>query len=66
MLMPSFVKGCVAFSRDATAEFAWFLEQCNIKPVIAKNFEFDDAITAFEALQNQTEVGKIVIRISEE
>lgn len=60
------VKGCVAFSRDATAEFAQFLEEHNIKPVIAKEFNFNAATAAFEALQSQTEVGKIVIKISEE
>ncbi|KAJ8110092.1 hypothetical protein OPT61_g6976 [Boeremia exigua] len=60
------VKGCVAFSRDATAEFASFAEKHSIKPVIAKEFEFDDAIAAFEALQHQSAVGKIVIKISNE
>lgn len=60
------MKGCVAFSRDATAEFSRFAEQHSIDPVIAKGFEFDDAVKAFEALQKQTEVGKIVIKISDE
>jgi D-arabinose 1-dehydrogenase-like Zn-dependent alcohol dehydrogenase len=60
------VKGCVAFSRDATVEFAKFAEQHGIRPVIAKEFQFKDAIAAFEALQNQNEVGKIVIKISDE
>jgi D-arabinose 1-dehydrogenase-like Zn-dependent alcohol dehydrogenase len=60
------VKGCVAFSRDATAEFARFAEQYGIKPVVARNSTFDAAVDAFEALQNQTEVGKIVIKISDE
>ncbi|KAF3037133.1 hypothetical protein E8E12_008046 [Didymella heteroderae] len=59
------VKGCVAFSRDTTAEFARFAEQHGIKPVVAREFAFDDAVKAFEQLQNQTEVGKLVIRISE-
>lgn len=56
----------MAFSRDTTAEFAKFAEQYGIRPVIAKEYEFDDAIAAFEALQNQTGVGKIVVRISDE
>ena len=60
------VKGCVAFSRDATAEFAKFAEQHGIRPVVAKGFKFDDAVEAFEALQNQSEVGKIVIKIGNE
>lgn len=50
----------------STAEFARFAEQHCIKPVVAKVFEFNDAIAAFDALQEQTEVGKIVVRISEE
>ncbi|KAJ4344256.1 hypothetical protein N0V95_006199 [Ascochyta clinopodiicola] len=60
------VKGCVAFNRDATAEFAQFAEQYGIKPVIAKEFAFGDVVAAFEALQNQSEVGKIVVRLSDE
>jgi NADPH:quinone reductase-like Zn-dependent oxidoreductase len=60
------VKGCVAFSRDATADFARFVEQYNVKPAIAKVFEYQDATAAFEALQNQSEVGKIVIKVSDE
>jgi NADPH:quinone reductase-like Zn-dependent oxidoreductase len=60
------VKGCVAFSRDATADFARFIEQYNVKPAIAKVFEYQDATAAFEAMQKQTEVGKIVIKVSDE
>ena len=37
-----------------------------IRPVIAKEFGFDDANKAFEALKNQSEVGKIVINISDD
>ena len=59
------MKGCVGFSRDATAEFARFTEQHRIKPIIAREFVFDNAVAAFEALQNQSEVGKIVITISD-
>ena len=44
------MKGCVAFSRDSTAEFARFAEQHVLKPVIAKEFAFQDAIEAFQAL----------------
>ncbi|KAJ4362900.1 hypothetical protein N0V83_010017 [Neocucurbitaria cava] len=58
------VKGCVAFSRDATAEFAKFVEEHRIKPVIAKEFDFDGAVDAFNALERQDAVGKIVVRIS--
>lgn len=60
------VKGCVAFSRDSTAEFARFAEQHSIKPVVAKEFGFDAAVNAFEALRNQNQFGKIVIKIEDE
>jgi D-arabinose 1-dehydrogenase-like Zn-dependent alcohol dehydrogenase len=55
------VKGCVAFSRDSTAEFAKFAEQHELKPVIAKEFAFQDAKEAFQALTDQS-----VVKISEE
>lgn len=57
------VKGCVAFSRDATAEFAKFVEEHHIKPVIAKEFGFDGAVDAFNTLERQDAVGKIVVKI---
>ena len=60
------MKGCLAFNRDSTAEFAQFVDAHGIKPVIAKTFEFDQAVEGFEALQQQNAVGKIVIKISEE
>lgn len=59
------MKGCVAFNRDATAEFAKFAEQHHIKPVVGKTFAFGDAIEAFQALQSQTEVGKVVIKVGD-
>ena len=58
------VKGCVAFSRDATAEFARFVEEHGIKPVIAKEFSFEDTVGAFKALEKQDTVGKIVVKIT--
>ncbi|KAF1998578.1 alcohol dehydrogenase zinc-binding domain-containing protein [Amniculicola lignicola CBS 123094] len=60
------IKGCVAFSRDLTAEFARFVEEHGIKPVIAREYDFDNAVEAFEALEKQNSMGKIVIKISEE
>ena len=59
------MKGCVAFSRDSTAEFARFAEQHVLKPVIAKEFAFQDAIEELKELKEKTEVGEIVVRISE-
>jgi len=59
------VKGWVAFSRDTTEEFVKFVEANDIKPVIAKTFEFGEAVEALETLQSQSLAGKIVIRIGE-
>ncbi|KAF1944219.1 hypothetical protein EJ02DRAFT_432542 [Clathrospora elynae] len=58
------VKGCCAFSRDALAECAKFVEAHGIKPVVAREFAFEQTIEAFEALTKQTSVGKIGVRIS--
>ncbi|PSN63639.1 alcohol dehydrogenase zinc-binding domain-containing protein [Corynespora cassiicola Philippines] len=60
------VKGCTAFSREATAELMKFVEANGIKPLIAKTFAFEDAKEAFEELQKQSAVGKIVIKISDD
>jgi D-arabinose 1-dehydrogenase-like Zn-dependent alcohol dehydrogenase len=60
------VKGCLGFSRESTVEFVKFIEEHGIKPVIAKTFEFDQAVEALEALKGQDEVGKIVINIAQE
>ncbi|CAO2651228.1 Nn.00g095250.m01.CDS01 [Neocucurbitaria sp. VM-36] len=59
------VKGCTAFSRDLVAELAKFVEANDIKPVVAQEFEFERMVEAFEALQKQSAVGKIAVRISE-
>lgn len=58
------MKGCTAFSRDNTEEFVRFAEANEIKPVIAKTFEFDEMVEAFEALQKQNAVGKLVVKVS--
>lgn len=52
----------MAFSRDATAEFARFAEQHRIRPVIGKQFDFEEVIEAFHALLGQKEVGKVVVK----
>ncbi|KAF2655325.1 hypothetical protein K491DRAFT_693070 [Lophiostoma macrostomum CBS 122681] len=59
------VKGCVAFSREATAEFCEFAEAHSLQPLIAQTFEFDETVEAFETLQKQNAVGKLVVKISE-
>jgi NADPH:quinone reductase-like Zn-dependent oxidoreductase len=60
------VRGTAGFSRDAVIEFVQFVEANNIKPVIAQEFAFDDVVQAFEALQQQKAVGKIVVKIADE
>jgi D-arabinose 1-dehydrogenase-like Zn-dependent alcohol dehydrogenase len=60
------VKGCCAFTRQTSEELARFMEEHDIKPVIAKEYGFEDAVEAFEGLQKQDAVGKIVIKISDE
>ncbi|PVI02091.1 NAD-P-binding protein [Periconia macrospinosa] len=59
------VKGCTAFSRDALAEFAKLVEANGIKPIIAQSFDFSQMIEAFQLLQKQNAVGKIVVKISD-
>jgi D-arabinose 1-dehydrogenase-like Zn-dependent alcohol dehydrogenase len=59
------VKGFCAFSKDTAQEFVKFAEANELKPVIAKVFEFRDMVEAFEVMQNPTAVGKFVIKISE-
>lgn len=49
-----------------TAEFVNFVEKNGIKPVVAETFAFDEAVGAFEALQKQSAVGKIAVKISDE
>ncbi|KAF2116646.1 hypothetical protein BDV96DRAFT_645064 [Lophiotrema nucula] len=58
------VKGCTAFSRDTSAEFVKFAEANNLKPVIAKTFGFGEVVEAFQELQKQNAVGKLVVKIS--
>jgi D-arabinose 1-dehydrogenase-like Zn-dependent alcohol dehydrogenase len=60
------VRGQTGFSRDALSEFSAFVAANGIKPVIAQEFAFGDMVAAFEALQKQNSVGKIVVKIAEE
>jgi NADPH:quinone reductase-like Zn-dependent oxidoreductase len=59
------VRGQTGFSRTAVSELAAFAAAHNIKPVIAAEYTFEETITAFEALQKQNAVGKIVVKISD-
>lgn len=56
----------MSFSRDHSGEFVKFIEANGIKPVVATIFSFDQTIAAFEALQKQNAVGKLVIKIRED
>ncbi|KAF1968766.1 hypothetical protein BU23DRAFT_655523 [Bimuria novae-zelandiae CBS 107.79] len=60
------LKGCVAFMRDGTEEYARFVEANGIEPVVAEVFAFGDVREAFGALEGKEKVGKIVVRIAEE
>lgn len=55
----------MGFSVQSTTEFAQFVQVHGIKPVIAQKFDFAHVVDAFEALQKQTAVGKIVVQISD-
>lgn len=56
----------MGFSVKSTTELAQFVQAHGIKPVIAQRFDFEHVVDAFEALQEQTAVGKIVVQISED
>lgn len=60
------VKGCCAYNRDTSAEFIKFVEANKIKPVIAQTFDFDQTVEAFEILQKQNAVGKLIVKIHDE
>jgi NADPH:quinone reductase-like Zn-dependent oxidoreductase len=59
------VRGQTAFSRNLVAELAAFVAANNLKPVIAAEYSFEEVVPAFEALQKQNAVGKIVVKISD-
>jgi NADPH:quinone reductase-like Zn-dependent oxidoreductase len=50
-------------SRDMNIELVRIIEEHGIRPVIARTFEWDKAKEAFKMLLDQTEVGKIVIKV---
>ncbi|KAF2830074.1 alcohol dehydrogenase superfamily, zinc-containing protein [Ophiobolus disseminans] len=60
------IRGQTGFSRDAVAELSAFVAAHSIQPVIAQEFAFSDMVAAFEALQKQNSVGKIVVKIADE
>ncbi|CAI6339385.1 unnamed protein product [Periconia digitata] len=58
------VKGCVAFNKVCVDEMVKFVGENGIKPLVAKTFEFDQAIDAFHMLQKGGAVGNVVIKVA--
>ncbi len=50
-------------SKPMIEELVRLVEIHDLHPVIAKSFEWKDAKQAFELMLNQTEIGKIVIKV---
>jgi len=40
------------------------IEESDIRPLIGKTFEFEEALDAFKEMENGTTAGKIVIRVA--
>ncbi|KAK8193827.1 alcohol dehydrogenase superfamily, zinc-containing protein [Phyllosticta capitalensis] len=52
-----------AGSKEMKSRFVEFIEEHDIRPVIASTFLFDEAPQALARLEKQREIGKIVIKI---
>ena len=50
-------------SRDMNLELVRMIDEHGIRPIIARTFEWEQAKEAFKMLLDQTEVGKIVIKV---
>ncbi|KAK8251251.1 alcohol dehydrogenase superfamily, zinc-containing protein [Phyllosticta capitalensis] len=58
------VRGVIgAGSKEMKSRFVEFIEEHDIRPVIASTFLFDEAPQALARLEKQREIGKIVIKI---
>jgi D-arabinose 1-dehydrogenase-like Zn-dependent alcohol dehydrogenase len=55
----------MSWNRDMSEEFVKFVEAHGIKPLVAKTFGFEEAVEAFELLENGDAVGKVVIKIGD-
>lgn len=51
-------------SREMLEDLIQTVIACNIRPLIAKTFCFEDARIAFEELKNDSRIGKILIRVN--
>ncbi len=58
------VSGIYVGHRQSFEQFVRFLENTQIRPVIDRVFEFDDAIAAYDYLESGQHFGKVVIRIA--
>ncbi|KAF2810547.1 NAD(P)-binding protein [Mytilinidion resinicola] len=56
------VRGSMAMSKEMVEELVKIVEKFDIHPVVSKVFEFDEALKAYEALREQQDIGKIVIK----
>ncbi|KAF2499320.1 NAD(P)-binding protein [Lophium mytilinum] len=56
------VRGSMAMSKDMVEELVKIVEEFDIHPVVSKAFEFDEAVKAYEALREQKDIGKIVVK----
>jgi NADPH:quinone reductase-like Zn-dependent oxidoreductase len=50
-------------SRGMTEDMVRFIEVNNIKPVVDREFEFSDALAAYQHLEAGRAFGKVVINI---
>jgi NADPH:quinone reductase-like Zn-dependent oxidoreductase len=57
------VKGILVFSKAMLSRAASLAEEHDLHPYMGKVFDWADAPQAFEALQKQNTVGKIIIRV---
>jgi D-arabinose 1-dehydrogenase-like Zn-dependent alcohol dehydrogenase len=57
------VSGIYVGSRENFEALNAFIDQHKVKPVIDKVFEFEDAPAAYELMESDQFLGKIVIRL---
>jgi NADPH:quinone reductase-like Zn-dependent oxidoreductase len=57
------VRGHLGESADVLKRLAKFVQAHEIRPVVGKIFAFEDSLKAFQLLQEQKAVGKIVITL---
>lgn len=63
MLTTWAARGVLGVSKEMADELVRQIDEHDIRPVIAKVYEFEDALDAFEALSSLTAIGKIVVKV---